>query len=385
MENSCATCGAKGVEPKCSLCKEVFYCNKKCQAKHWKSHKYSCKGHSPPRSVNDFEFLEVLGNGNFSEIIHVQERRTGKHFALKRVNKNRVVQLRKQADVFMEKHALMRLKDVEGVVKLHECFKDDTELYFLSERVRGGEVWEKCKLFGIREEEARFYFRQVCFTLKTVHSRGIIHRDIKTENVMLTESGQTKLIDFGSAKDTQHPEVEVPGNSMRNKKFENFVGTPHFMAPECINNKESTVKSDIWSLGCMLYFMVAGYPPFQGASDYLIFTKVLNLDYSFPRHFSQETKDFIEGVLKLDPTERPTIDQVCESEYISESPSTFPLASLFWTSLVTLRSKITAEHTDYSQDIEDIFRAVDTPHTQHTKERLKYCFSKSEVSSQQGV
>lgn len=335
--------------------------------------------------MNDFEFLEVLGNGNFSEIIHVRERRTGKHFALKRVNKNRVVQLRKQADVFMEKHALMRLKDVEGVVNLHECFKDDTELYFLSERVRGSEVWEKCKLFGIREEEARFYFRQVCFTLKTVHSRGIIHRDIKTENVMLTESGQTKLIDFGSAKDTQHPEVEVPGNSMRNKKFENFVGTPHFMAPECINNKESTVKSDIWSLGCMLYFMVAGYSPFQGASDYLIFTKVLNLDYSFPRHFSQETKDFIEGLLKLDPAERPTIDQVCESEYVSESPSTFPLASLFWTSLVTLRSKITTEHTNYSQDIEDIFRAVDTPHTQHTKERLKYYFSKSEVSSQQGI
>ena len=97
----------------------------------------------------------------------------------------------------------------------------------------------------MREIEARYYLKQFVNTMVEVHRLGIVHRDIKTENVMITHDGEVKIIDFGTAKDTQHPEVEVPGNSMRKKKFENFIGTPYFMAPECINNKDSTFKSDV--------------------------------------------------------------------------------------------------------------------------------------------
>ena len=97
----------------------------------------------------------------------------------------------------------------------------------------------------MREIEARYYLKSIINILSEVHELGLVHRDIKTENVMVTYDSEIILIDFGTAKDTQHPEVEVPGNSMRKKKFENFIGTPHFMAPECINNKDSTFKSDI--------------------------------------------------------------------------------------------------------------------------------------------
>lgn len=377
MEQVCAWCGKENVSPKCSLCKKLFYCDKNCQSKHWSSHKLVCEGYSPPRSIADFEFLELLGTGNFSEIIHVRERRTGKEFALKKLEKARVNQLKKQADVMMEKHALTRLKNVKGVVHLYETFKDDLDLYFLTDKVNGTELWSLCKVFGMREIEARYYLRQVLTTLCTVHELGIIHRDLKTENVMITNEAETVLIDFGTAKDTQHPEVEVPGNSMRKKKFENFVGTPYFMAPECINNKDSTFKSDVWSFGCMTYYVLVGYPCFQGGSDYLIFTKSLALDYKYPEHISETAKDFISSTLKLSQDDRPTLQELKNHEFISKAPTVYPIISLKDLALETIKQVYTKNSEDYFKtQFPLLLSKYTSPELEHLNSRLVHYFSK---------
>ena len=381
MEQVCAWCGKENVSSKCSLCKKVFYCGRDCQVKHWASHKLTCEGHSTPRSIEDFEFLELLGTGNFSEIIHVRERRTGKEFALKKMEKQRVNQLRKQADVMMEKHALNRLKDVKGVVRLYETFKNDFELYFLTEKVRGKELWNYCKVFGLRELEARFYLKQLIQTLIEVHSMGIVHRDLKTENVMVTEDFTTTLIDFGTAKDFEHPEVEVPGNSMRKKKFENFIGTPHFMAPECINNKDSNFKSDVWSLGCMTFYMLAGFPCFSGGSDYLIFTKALALDYQCPEMFSDLARDFISSCLKLKHEERPTMAELAQHKFIEEAPEVFPLNSIEDLAIESIRDKYLKLNSEdlVKEELPNLIEKFDSPRLKHLYDRLLHHFSK-EVS-----
>jgi 3-phosphoinositide dependent protein kinase-1 len=378
MENICGWCGKENVSSKCSLCKTVFYCNRECQVKHWASHKLTCEGHKPPRSIEDFEFLELLGTGNFSEIIHVKERRTGKEFALKKMEKQRVNQLHKQADVMMEKHALTRLKGVPGVVQLFETFKNDFELYFLTEKVRGKELWSFCKVFGLRELEARFYLKQLVETFKVLHSMGIVHRDIKTENVMITEDFTTTLIDFGTAKDFQHPEVEVPGNSMRKKKFENFIGTPHFMAPECINNKDSNYKSDVWSFGCMTFYVLAGFPCFSGGSDYLIFTKALALEYQFPEFFSDLAKDFISACLKLNHEERPTMDELAQHDFIKLAPDSFPLPFLEDLAVERIRDMFFKEESDeaFLEKFPELLERFESPRMRHLGERLKHHFSK---------
>lgn len=378
MEQVCAWCGKENVSPKCSLCKKVFYCGRECQVKHWASHKFTCEGHSMPRSIEDFEFLELLGTGNFSEIIHVRERRTGKEFALKKMEKQRVNQLRKQADVMMEKHALNRLKEVKGVVRLYETFKNDFELYFLTEKVRGKELWNYCKVFGLRELEARFYLKQLIKTLVEVHSMGIVHRDLKTENVMVTEDYETTLIDFGTAKDFEHPEVEVPGNSMRKKKFENFIGTPHFMAPECINNKDSNFKSDVWSLGCTTFYVLAGFPCFSGGSDYLIFTKALALDYQFPEMFSELAREFISSCLKLNHEERPTMAELAQHKFIEEAPDVFPLPSLEDLAVESIREKYIKLNSEdlVKEEFPGLLERFDSPRLKHLHERLLHHFSK---------
>lgn len=331
--------------------------------------------------------------GNFSEIIHVEERRTNKQYALKKVNKQKVTQLRKQADIMMEKHALNRLKDLEGVVHLYECFKDTTELYFLYEKLEGGEIWDRCKIFGMPEQQMRYFLRQILDTIAKIHARGIIHRDIKAENVMVTPEGKIKIIDFGTAKDLEHPEVEVPGNSMRKKKFENFVGTPHYMAPECIKNKDSTFKSDVWSIGCMAYFMLAGYPPFQGASDYLIFTKALELNYTFPSHFSEISCEFIRSTLKLIPEERPTIEDLLKHPLIIDAPVTYPIASLKDIAIERLRDGLTKKFTkdDYETGLKATFDGfwaklggVDQ-RLQELHDRISYFYSREGITHTQGI
>merc|ERR1712118_440369 len=90
----------------------------------------------------------------------------------------------------------------------------------------------------------------------------IVHRDLKAENVLLGECGNCKLVDFGSAKDLWNPHIKGAGTKAWKAQLEGNVGTPNFMAPEVIDNKGSDHRSDTWSLGCMLWQLLTGLPPF---------------------------------------------------------------------------------------------------------------------------
>jgi serine/threonine protein kinase len=166
----------------------------------------------------------------------------------------------------------------------------------------GGEVWESVRRTGcIDPVEQIWYAAQMVEAVNALHQLGIVHRDLKCENFMIDsrDSKQVRLIDFGTCRDTQHPEVKRMGPS------DHHVGTPNFMAPEAIDNRENDFRSDLWSLGCTFYQLFIGSPPFGGPGPYFTLDRVLRCDLWLPTNgLAAEARSLLNDLIKKDPNER---------------------------------------------------------------------------------
>ena len=152
----------------------------------------------------------------------------------------------------MERHCLYKLKENPFVVDIFSTFQDPINIYIQMEHMKGPELWEHIKFFGCVDRNVRkLWMRWVCEAVFSLHESQIVHRDIKPENLMFNgEMDTLKFVDFGSAKDLDNPEIQGSGNSSTGRKvFQNFVGTPNYMPPECLHNEETGKYSDMFSLG----------------------------------------------------------------------------------------------------------------------------------------
>ncbi|OEH76771.1 AGC kinase [Cyclospora cayetanensis] len=273
--------------------------------------RHGSSGDGQQYTFDHFELERFLGNGNFSEVFEVTEKGTANTFALKVFNRNDVMRLNKVDDVRMERHAMLRLNDPghPNIIRLLDTFKDEHRVCFLYELAEGGELWEYVKYAGIMDKAwALRIISQLVSAVEYLHSKNIVHRDLKrgfswlyvevleciqAENLVLTRDGVLKLIDLGNAMDLDHPEVAAPGlgtylppmadtaglrmssrRAIRRPTFQHYVGTPQFMPPEAIKNQDSGKLRDLWSLGCTIYQILAGNPPFSGSTDYFILLRV---------------------------------------------------------------------------------------------------------------
>ena len=203
-------------------------------------------------SINEFYLGTTIGRGNFTTIFKAEEKETKKVYALKQASKKTLQSKNKFGDLLMEKHCLYKLKDCPRVVNISDTFQDTLCIYILMELLEGPELWERIKFYGIVDRNLRNYLmREIALGVQEMHANGIAHRDIKPENIVFNNSmGSIKFVDFGSAKDTNNPNIKGSGNSTTGRNvFHNFVGTPNYMAPECLHDKETGHYSDIFSLG----------------------------------------------------------------------------------------------------------------------------------------
>jgi len=150
--------------------------------------------------------------------------------------------------------------------------------------------------------------------LKHVHDRKIIHRDLKGQNIFLTKTDLVKLGDFGIAR--------VLSTTRENAKT--MVGTPYYLSPEIINGKAYSFKSDIWSLGVVLYEMCALKPPFDAQSLTFLAMKIVKGQYSpVPMSFSRELKNLVSTLLQVDPLKRPSVNEVLKFPIIQNRIQNF--------------------------------------------------------------
>lgn len=157
------------------------------------------------------------------------------------------------------------------------------------------------------EDEVLNWFTQICLALKHVHDKKILHRDLKSQNLFLTKRGILKLGDFGIAR--------VLSNTK--SKAKTVVGTPYYLSPEIIRSESYNFKSDIWSLGVLLYEMAALQPPFNAQSLHQLAQRIIAGKYSpLPSQFSNATNSLIASMLQKDPAMRPTIHQILRTPQI---------------------------------------------------------------------
>ncbi|KAF0696814.1 Aste57867_12476 [Aphanomyces stellatus] len=257
----------------------------------------------------DFMFGTVLGQGSFAKVYHAQFKKTKANFAIKVMDQEFIKKHGKVPFVVMERQVMSKLAH-PNVVKFYCSFKDDESLYMVMELCRGGELLSYiCKERDQHRDRGasdkacetqvvQFYLAQLVVALKYIHSNDIIHRDLKPDNILLSDSGHLKVTDFGTATFTDTSDAA-----------NNFCGTAEYLSPEVLNDLPACVGSDLWAVGCILFQMFTGRPPFRGENDYLTFQQILtheSAEMEFPDHVPEAARDLCRKLLVKDVDARLT-------------------------------------------------------------------------------
>eukprot|EP00357_Protocruzia_adherens_P017024 CAMPEP_0114975628 /NCGR_PEP_ID=MMETSP0216-20121206/2213_1 /TAXON_ID=223996 /ORGANISM="Protocruzia adherens, Strain Boccale" /LENGTH=695 /DNA_ID=CAMNT_0002336447 /DNA_START=23 /DNA_END=2110 /DNA_ORIENTATION=+ len=260
-------------------------------------------------SLADYEVLTPLGRGAHSYVYEVRCRRTDRKFGLKVIDKQKLKQQKLTRRLIDEIEIHSELKH-GSVVELYHFFEDTESVYMLLDLCKGGELYTYIKQKGkLDEEETREFMMQLILGLKYLHAKGILHRDLKLGNLLLTEDYNLKICDFGLAVKLLSFDEER----------ETLCGTPNYISPEVVRRDPYGLSSDLWSFGCILYACLIGSPPFESPSVQNTLMKVKKGEFNLPDDLSDASKDLINRLILTDPSQRITIDEILEHEFFNST------------------------------------------------------------------
>eukprot|EP00929_Paragymnodinium_shiwhaense_P115328 TRINITY_DN840_c0_g2_i2.p1 TRINITY_DN840_c0_g2~~TRINITY_DN840_c0_g2_i2.p1 ORF type:complete len:794 (-),score=285.62 TRINITY_DN840_c0_g2_i2:180-2561(-) len=242
----------------------------------------------------DLAKIGLLGCGGFGAVELWEHKVTKDTYAMKALSKGYIVKTGMQESVMNEKNILM-MTNSPFIIRLYETYNGSQTMYFLMECALGGELYATYNRKGFHgsEKHARFYIAGTVCGFDHMHQRRIIYRDLKPENLLLSETGRLKLTDMGLAK-------FVIG------KTYTTCGTPDYFAPELIASTGHTNAVDWWTLGILLFELMAGHPPFESAYPMQIYSKVMKGigKVPFPPKCQGPVGDLVKALLKKEPSER---------------------------------------------------------------------------------
>uniref|UniRef100_A0A8C5GGR3 non-specific serine/threonine protein kinase n=1 Tax=Gouania willdenowi TaxID=441366 RepID=A0A8C5GGR3_GOUWI len=254
----------------------------------------SLKMREQEEEEDDFEYLKLLGKGTFGKVILVKEKSTGVHYAMKILRKMVIIAKDEVAHTVTESRVLQNTRH-PFLTTLKYAFQTHDRLCFVMEYANGGELFfhlSRERVFT--EDRARFYGAEIVSALEYLHSRDVVYRDLKLENLMLDKDGHIKITDFGLCKEGITPDATM----------KTFCGTPEYLAPEVLEDNDYGRAVDWWGMGVVMYEMMCGRLPFYNQDHERLFELILMEEIRFPRNLSPDAKSLLAGLLKKDPKQR---------------------------------------------------------------------------------
>lgn len=277
-------------------------------------------------TIDDFDLLRVVGRGAFGKVMLVRRKvpqqqkgarllsprtmmamgmtpqqiavasggETGKVYAMK-VIKKAAVFAKNQVEHTKTERRILQGVDHPFMVKLRYAFQNEAKLYFVMDFYNGGTLhFHLRRAMHFDEVRTRFYAAQLVLAISHLHTYNIVYRDLKPENILLDDKGFIALTDFGLSHD--HFDSK--------DGMQTFCGTPEYIAPELIRRVPYGKAVDYWSLGVLIFEMLAGYTPFYHANRKRNFQNIVKLPLRFPSEFSDDARSLLRGLICRNPAKR---------------------------------------------------------------------------------
>lgn len=246
--------------------------------------------------LDHFNFLAVLGKGNFGKVMLAETKTTKQLYAIKVLKKEFIIENDEVESTRSEKRVFLIANKERHpfLLNLHACFQTETRVYFVMEYISGGDLMLHIQRGQFGTKRAQFYAAEVCLALKYFHENGVIYRDLKLDNIMLTLDGHIKVADYGLCKEEM----------WYGSTTSTFCGTPEFMAPEILLDKKYGRAVDWWAFGVLIYQMLLQQSPFRGEDEDEIYDAILADEPLYPIHMPRDSVSILQKLLTREPEMR---------------------------------------------------------------------------------
>lgn len=269
--------------------------------------------------LKKYEPVKMIGCGGFGHVMVARHKLTGQLVAIKTLSKKAIAAQNQIQHTVSEKAVLTMCRNHPFIIQMHASFQTIDHLHMVLDYCPGGELFFHLTQAGrFKEHQTAFYVAEVFLALEYLHRHNIIYRDLKPENILLDKDGHVRLADFGLSKlgiddwtlamtfcgsiEYLAPEVLALGEKL----------TPAMTAMANSSNTQAAAgrkgygkAADFWALGCLLYELLTGEPPFySGSNRPQLYSRIMQCNISFPSYLSTEAVDLIKGLLTIDPSER---------------------------------------------------------------------------------
>ncbi|KAJ3377851.1 protein kinase, AMP-activated, alpha 2 catalytic subunit, partial [Lobulomyces angularis] len=271
------------------------------------------------KEIGPYSVKKTLGEGTFGKVRLCQHKFSNELVAIKTIQKADV-KTAKQRNSVQREVRLMKLLYHPHIIHVYDINENDDEISIVMEYASGGELFDYIVSRGmLQENESRKFFRQMISAVDYCHQNSVIHRDLKPENMLLDSNKNIKLIDFGFGN-TYHSE----------RQLDTYCGSPFYAAPEMIKGQPYCgPEVDVWSLGVILYALLAGRLPFEAPVISDLYQEIGRGEFIIPKHFSPDSAHLIQRMLTVNSKKRASMEEVFNHKWINIGFDTPPKSYVY--------------------------------------------------------